>query len=118
MTKALFMLCCLAFASAALAAGSDGAPDGFPAIAKLVKGGGCAPKDNTARILKSANPLDLAPNWTKTNHIGTAWTFMPSRYVKTDIDGGVFLQGDLISTRGAVTDRNVFILFKEWTCGE
>jgi hypothetical protein len=46
--------------------GSD-APEGYPSIAEIGKGGGCAPKDDTARILKSANPLDFAPNWSKNN---------------------------------------------------
>ena len=66
-----------------------------------------------ARILKSANPLDLMPNWSGKNYIGTAWTFLPKRYVVTELDGGIFLRGDLVSTRGGVTDRNVFILFSE-----
>jgi hypothetical protein len=93
------------------------APEGYPSIAEIVKGGGCAPKDDMARILRSANPLDFAPNWSKTNYIGTSWTFMPKRYVVTELDGGIFLQGDLISPRGGTTDTNVFVLFNEWDCG-
>ena len=42
-------------------------PEGYPSIAEIGKGGGCAPKDDTARILKSANPLDFAPNRSKNN---------------------------------------------------
>ena len=95
----------------------EDAPQGYPSIEKIVKSGGCAPKDNMARILGSANPLDLAPNWTKTNYVGTSWTFMPKSYVVTELDGGIFLQGDLISPRGGTTDTGVFVLFNEWDCG-
>jgi hypothetical protein len=94
----------------------DAAPNGFPSL-KTAKDHLCFPKDNTVRILKSANPLDYAPNWSKTNAVGTAWWFAPKRYVVTEIQGGVFLQGDLTSPRGGVTDRDVFILAKEWDCG-
>jgi hypothetical protein len=88
-------------AAAAAVAADEATPKDHPAIAAIVKGGGCARKDNTARILKSAHPLDLAPNWTGTTYLGTAWTFMPKRYVVTDIEGGIFLEGNLITTRGA-----------------
>ncbi len=74
------------------------------------------PKDNTARILQSAHPNDLLRLFSKNNYIGTAWTFMPKRYEETDLEGGIFLQGDLISTRGGITNRDVFILYKEWDC--
>ena len=42
---------------------------------------------------------------------------MPKRYVVTELDGGIFLQGDLISPKGGTTDTNVFIVFDEWKCG-
>jgi hypothetical protein len=51
---------------------ADDAPEGYPSIAEIMKGGGCAPKDNMARILESANPLDFASNWSKTNYVGTS----------------------------------------------
>lgn len=98
------------------ARGDDAAPNGFPDL-KTAKDHLCFPKDNTARILKSANPLDYVPNWSKTNAVGTAWWYVPKRYVVTEINGGVFMQGDLTSPRGGVTDRDVFILAKEWDCG-
>ena len=104
------------FANAALAETSD-VPEGHPSIAEIVQGGGCAPKDNMARILRSANPLDFVANWSKNNYVGTSWTVMPKRYVVTELDGGIFLQGDLISPKGGTTDKNVFILFSEWKCG-
>jgi hypothetical protein len=119
MTKRLLTLCVLlAVAGAAFGArGDDATPKGHPSIAQIQKGGGCSPKDNTARILKSANPLDFAANWSGNNYIGTGWTFLPNRYVVTDLDGGIFLQGDLLSSKGAVVDKGVFILSNEWQCG-
>jgi hypothetical protein len=92
-------------------------PKDHPAAAAIAKAGGCAPKDNTARILKSAHPLDLAPNWTGTNYIGTGWTFMPKRYVvDPDLTGGIYLEGNLITTRGAAMPDDLFILYAEWDC--
>ena len=72
-------------AGGAFGAGADdGTPKGHPSIAEILKdGGGCVPKDNTARILKSANPLDYAPNWSGKNYLGLAWSFVPKRYVVT-----------------------------------
>ncbi|MGE5259840.1 MAG: hypothetical protein ACM3MH_03055 [Actinomycetota bacterium] len=119
MGKILIVLC-LALVAAGTTFGEGraaDAPEGYPSIAEIVKSGGCAPKDDMARILKSANPLDLASNWSKTNYVGTSWTFMPKPYVVTELDGGIFLQGDLISPRGGTTDTNVFVLFNEWDCG-
>ncbi len=94
----------------------DETPSGYPSVEAMVKDGGCAPKDNMARILASANPLDFVTNWSKNNYVGTSWTFLPKRYVVTDLDGGIFLQGDLISPRGGTTDSNIFVLFAEWKC--
>jgi hypothetical protein len=92
-------------------------PKDHPAAAAIAKAGGCAPKDNTARILKSPHPLDLAPNWTGTNYIGTGWTFMPKRYVvDPDLTGGIYLEGNLITTRGATIPDDLYILYAEWDC--
>jgi hypothetical protein len=93
-------------------------PKDYPPAAQIAKAGGCAPKDNMARILKSPHPLDLAPNWTGTNHIGTGWTFMPKRYVvDPDTEGGIYLEGNLITTRGATMPDDLFIVYAEWDCG-
>ena len=111
---------CLVLLMAAFAPGKslgEDTPEGHPSIADIVKGGGCAPNDNMARILKSANPLDLATNWSGNNYVGTSWTFMPKRYVVTELDGGIFLEGDLITPKGATTDSGVFVLYAEWDCG-
>jgi hypothetical protein len=77
MTRTLAALCVAICAAGAAGAAyateiSDKPPDGYPAIAAMVKGGGCAPKDNTARILKSPHPLDYAPTWNGSNYMGTA----------------------------------------------
>lgn len=79
MTARIVACCCFLLAAAIAFAADDGTPEDHPTIAQIVKGGGCAPKDNTARVLKSANPLDNAPNWTGATYIGLAWTFMPKR---------------------------------------
>ena len=73
----------------------------------------CTPKDNTARILKSANPNDTAPGW-KLAIVPTATSFTVKRTVNTD--AGKYFQGDLISTRGGKIGRSLFILAQEWDC--
>ncbi len=119
MTKQVVTLCLVLLVAVTASGKSRGedAPEGHPSIEDIVKGGGCAPKDDTARILASANPLDFVPNWSKNNYVGTSWTFMPKRYVVTELDGGTFLEGDLISPKGTTTDSGVFILYAEWDCG-
>ena len=70
-----------------------------------------------ARVLKSAHPLDYAPNWSGDNYLGTAWTFMPKRYVVDfGMNGGVYLEGHLITPRGAEMPDDLFIVFAEWDC--
>jgi hypothetical protein len=112
---------CLLAATASAALADDHftytTPKDHPAAAAIAKASGCAPKDNTARILKSPHPLDLAPNWTGTNYIGTGWTFMPKRYVvDPDLTGGIYLEGNLITTRGATMPDDLYILYAEWDC--
>ena len=120
MTRTLAAFCLVVFVAGAACAAeiSEKPPDGYPGIAAMVKSGGCAPKDNTARILKTVHPLDYAPSWNGTNYMGTAWTFIPKRYaVNPDIEGGIFLEGHLITTRGAEMPDDLFVLFAEWNCG-
>ena len=76
----------------------------------------CTPKDNTARILKSANPNDTAPDWKKGLR-GDAMTFVVKRTVNAET--GKYFQGDLIAPRprGGTMGRNLFILAQEWDCG-
>jgi hypothetical protein len=73
----------------------------------------CSPKDNTVRILKSANPNDTAPGW-KLAIVPTTTSFTVKRAVTTD--AGKYFQGDLISTHGGKFGRNLFILAQEWDC--
>jgi len=73
----------------------------------------CSPKDKAARILKSANPNDTAPGW-KMAIVGTATSFTVRRAVNADT--GKYFQGDLISDRGGIIGRNLFILAQEWDC--
>jgi hypothetical protein len=42
---------------------------------------------------------------------------MPKRYVVTELTGGIFLEGNLITTRGATMPEALFILYAEWDCG-
>ena len=119
MSKPLLMLCALVLATGTArgATADNNPPAGEPPIAAIVKGGGCAPKDNMARVLKSAHPLDYAPNWSGTTYIGTGWTFMPKRYVvDPSLKGGVFLEGNLITTRGALMPDDLFVVYAEWDC--
>jgi hypothetical protein len=119
MPRHVLALCLLLLDPSAALGADDGTPKGHPAIAQIVKGGGCAPKDNTARVLKSAHPLDYAANWSGTTYLGTGWTFMPKRYVvDPGIEGGIFLEGNLITTRGATMPDDLFILYAEWDCGD
>jgi hypothetical protein len=125
MIRLLAAVCLFSAASAALAVSARAnhftysTPPDHPTIAAIVKGGGCAPNDNTARILKSAHPLDYAPNWAGTTYVGTGWTFMPKRYVvDPELKGGIYLQGNLINSRGATLRDDLFVLYAEWDCGD
>lgn len=75
----------------------------------------CTPKDNTARILESPNPNDTARDFKK-GWVGLSWSFIVKRTVN-DPETGKYFQGDLISPRGGTVNRNVYILAKEWDCG-
>ena len=95
----------------------------FAAIATILPSGAahaapmqCAPKDNTARILNSANPNDTAPGW-KMGNVGTSMSFVVKRTVNAET--GKYFQGDLIAPRprGGTMGRNLFILAQEWDCG-
>lgn len=74
----------------------------------------CSPNDNTSRILASPNPSDIHPEWSGEFYIGMSW----SVDVEGRVDGetGSYLKGDLISPRGGVVTRNVYIIEDEWDC--
>jgi hypothetical protein len=76
----------------------------------------CVPKNNMVRILKSPHPNDLVQQWTGESHVGTSWTFIAKRRLSDGLKGGVYFQGDLISSRGGVVNRNVYIIVDEWDC--
>jgi len=81
-----------------------------PTWAKTV----CNAKDNAARVLKSPSPNDLHPDWTGIGNIGTGQGFIPKASKRTHV--GLFLQGDLYSTRGGLMTPNAWIFAKEWIC--
>jgi hypothetical protein len=74
----------------------------------------CVPKAPTARLLQSANPNDIDPNWRGESRIGTSWTFIRDQTVQTDI--AVYFVGQLVSPRGGVQKKPIFILPNEWNC--
>ncbi len=43
---------------------------------------------------------------------------MPKRYVVAALNGGIFLEGNLVTTRGAPMPDDLFILYAEWDCGK
>ena len=81
-----------------------------PALAALQ----CTANDTDASILASPDPDDTHPDWDGDNKIGLAWTLAVKRTVKNA--SGVFYQGDLISPRGGVVTKGVFVVKEEWTC--
>ncbi len=72
----------------------------------------CTPNDGSARILASPNPDDIHPDWSDGSTIGLSWTFEG----KEVGDSGDYLKGKLISPRGDVGSRGVYILAREWDC--
>jgi hypothetical protein len=79
----------------------------------------CNPKDNTARVLASPSPNATHPDWSGPDTVGTSLTFVAD---DGPLDGhkdphsNPYLRGDLLSARGGVLNRGVYVLFKEWDC--
>jgi hypothetical protein len=74
----------------------------------------CWPHDNSARILRSASPNDIHPDWAGNSYIGTAWSFVPDGFAG---DGtGLYFRGALFSSRGGLVNSDVYILAREWDC--
>ncbi len=74
----------------------------------------CAPKGTTARILKSAAPNDIHPDWKGDSYVGTGWRIeLTNALLK---DGNVYLVGDVLSPRGGVVNRGIFVLAGDWDC--
>jgi hypothetical protein len=76
----------------------------------------CNPRDVTARILKTPNPNDIHPDWQGGSNIGTAWTLSATGRVQSAT--GTYLKGNLLSPRGGVINRGVFIMPAEWDCSQ
>lgn len=77
----------------------------------------CAPADNSARILRSPSPNDTHPDWRGESTVGTSWSFDPIGGPVTNATGS-YLKGDLISPRGQVVNRNVYVVEDDWECEE
>lgn len=75
----------------------------------------CNARDNSARILRSASPADVHPDWSGDSVIGTGQGVRANAWL-ADTFGNVYLRGDLYSTRGGLLNRDVFILQREWNC--
>lgn len=89
--------------------GEDGLSD-FAPVDERVR---CSPKDNTARILSEPSPNALHPNWSD-GFLGTSFTIALTRRVKAI--SGEYLEGDLYTPRGNLTERGVFAVASEWDC--
>lgn len=74
----------------------------------------CHPIVITARILASPNPNDLHRNWRGENFVGLAWALAPGRRIVAD--GTPYIKGSLYSPRGGLVEKDVYVLFKEWSC--
>lgn len=75
----------------------------------------CNPRDNTARILRSPSPNAIHPDWRGESYIGTGWTIVTAG-TQIQNDTGRYLRGNLVSTRGGITARGVYISAREWAC--
>ncbi len=74
---------------------------------------GCAPKSPGAKILKSANPHDVHPDWASPSQIGTSWSL-----VSVKRETGEFYSGKLVSPRGGEQPGRVYVIAKEWDCSD
>lgn len=75
----------------------------------------CTPVDNSARILRSPNPNDLHPDWKGEAYVGLSWSLrVTGSSVRSDT--GSYLRGDLVSPRGGVINKGVYVVAREWEC--
>tara|TARA_R100000365_G_C2747452_1_gene77378 strand:+ start:6160 stop:6459 length:300 start_codon:yes stop_codon:yes gene_type:complete len=73
----------------------------------------CSPIGPASRVLQSANPNDLHPDWTGESYIGTGWSVIAQNSASRD--GVDYLEGQLFSPRGSFQSQ-VYIIANEWTC--
>jgi hypothetical protein len=74
----------------------------------------CSPNTNAARILAQPSPNAIHPAWRGDAFVGVSWSFLPRRTVSNMT--GQYAFGDLLSPRGGVVNRDVYILLSEWQC--
>lgn len=77
----------------------------------------CHPRDNTARVLATPSPNAIHPDWQGESYLGVSW-FLVVNSSTTVQPTGNFLRGNLYSSRGGLTDRNVWVVSREWRCKE
>lgn len=75
----------------------------------------CNPKSGTARVLESAAPNDLHPDWRGKDRIGIGWGLFAHSRVH-DRDGVAYLTGEIVSPRGSIITARAFVLEYEWDC--
>lgn len=75
----------------------------------------CNPISNAARILKTPNPNDIHPDWKGESYVGLSWG-VRSNGKAIRKDAGTFLKGNLISPRGGVVNKGIYIVASEWEC--
>ena len=74
----------------------------------------CYPRDNTARVLKSASPLDLHPHWSGLTIIGLDTRIrMREHRVFSDVE---YIRGDVSTPGHPGVDRGAWVLAREWSC--
>jgi hypothetical protein len=74
----------------------------------------CSPREVGARILDRPRPDAVHKDWTGDNRVGTGWSLLRKQTVRNAT--GVYLHGDLLTSRGNVGNRNVYVLEAEWEC--
>lgn len=75
----------------------------------------CSPNDGTSRILQSASPNDVHPQWSGGSFIGTAWSLEVKQ--RTTSSGVDYIMGDLYSPRNNLVNEGVYVIAREWQCG-
>jgi hypothetical protein len=74
----------------------------------------CSPREVGALILDQPRPDAIHKDWTGNNMVGTGWSLARKGKVKNAT--GEYLRGDLLTSRGNVGNRNVYVLESEWEC--
>lgn len=83
-----------------------------PAIAEEA----CTPNNMATRILQSANPNDLHPDWTGENRIGLSWALFVDGEETDAVDDSVtYISGSLVDSKGNAAG-DVYGIKAEWTC--